>query len=164
MAAGLLAIVLLVLLASTSATDCLGGPCEPGNDFCGAPFTGAPAYHLMDQHGCGEVRAASKGGGFTWMARDVRMGESIAISRPFAEKLCKPCSRSCTQWGRPSVSTPTRPVLRRRSGRTSSGSTPRRRHALVTSCMASAVVWQSVQESGRSIYLTKSRAPLRLGL
>ena len=33
------------------------------------------------------LAAASKGGGFTWMAKDVRMGESIAISKPFAEKL-----------------------------------------------------------------------------
>merc|ERR1711871_933899 len=25
-----------------------------GNDFCGKPFENAPAFHLMDQHGCGE--------------------------------------------------------------------------------------------------------------
>ena len=53
----LLAIVLLVLLSPASGTDCLGGACGPGNDFCGEAFTDAPAYHLMDQHGCGEVRA-----------------------------------------------------------------------------------------------------------
>ena len=28
------------------------GPCEPGREFCGAPFDNAPTYHLMDQHGC----------------------------------------------------------------------------------------------------------------
>ena len=33
------------------------------------------------------LAAASKGGGFTWMAKDVPMGESIAISEPFAQKL-----------------------------------------------------------------------------
>ena len=30
------------------------GPCYPGNEFCGAPFSDAPKFHLMDQHGCGE--------------------------------------------------------------------------------------------------------------
>jgi sucrose-6-phosphate hydrolase SacC (GH32 family) len=35
-------------------SQCLNGPCMPGNEYCGKPFTNAPAYHLMDQHGCGE--------------------------------------------------------------------------------------------------------------
>lgn len=30
------------------------GPCMPGREFCGKPFLNAPAFHLMDQHGCGE--------------------------------------------------------------------------------------------------------------
>lgn len=53
-----------LLAVSATATDpstvgephsnCLNGPCYPGNEFCGQPFQNAPAYHLMDQHGCGE--------------------------------------------------------------------------------------------------------------
>ncbi len=39
---------LLIALLSI-ASDCLNGPCYPGNEFCGAPFSNAPAYHLMDQ-------------------------------------------------------------------------------------------------------------------
>lgn len=30
------------------------GPCMPGREFCGKPFENAPAFHLMDQHGCAE--------------------------------------------------------------------------------------------------------------
>lgn len=30
------------------------GPCAPGNEYCGTPFLNAPAYHLMNQHGCEE--------------------------------------------------------------------------------------------------------------
>ena len=37
-----------------SQSNCLNGPCGPGNEFCGKPFEDAPTYHLMDQHGCGE--------------------------------------------------------------------------------------------------------------
>jgi len=39
---------------SDTQASCLNGPCMPGNDFCGEPFKNAPAYHLMDQHGCAE--------------------------------------------------------------------------------------------------------------
>ena len=44
----------LSLLHSPLASMCLGGPCYPGTEFCGKPFTNAPTFHLMDQHGCGE--------------------------------------------------------------------------------------------------------------
>ena len=36
-------------------SQCTNGPCAPFNDHCGVPFANAPEYHLMDQHGCGEV-------------------------------------------------------------------------------------------------------------
>jgi hypothetical protein len=43
---------------SSTCIDANGnsGPCEPGREFCGKPFPKdtSPAYHLMDQHGCGE--------------------------------------------------------------------------------------------------------------
>ncbi|KAL1518961.1 hypothetical protein AB1Y20_003231 [Prymnesium parvum] len=43
----------------TTKLGCTGpsggsGPCLPGNEYCAAPFSNAPAFHLMDQHGCGE--------------------------------------------------------------------------------------------------------------
>eukprot|EP00656_Telonema_subtile_P029809 TRINITY_DN32883_c0_g1_i1.p1 TRINITY_DN32883_c0_g1~~TRINITY_DN32883_c0_g1_i1.p1 ORF type:complete len:540 (-),score=103.10 TRINITY_DN32883_c0_g1_i1:172-1791(-) len=44
----------LACLSSVLASTCLNGACYPGNEFCGQPFTNAPMYHLMDQHGCGE--------------------------------------------------------------------------------------------------------------
>ena len=55
--------VLLALSAQASAdtTTCIdasgkSGPCSPSRQFCGQPFPkdSSPAYHLMDQHGCGE--------------------------------------------------------------------------------------------------------------
>ena len=33
---------------------CTGGPCYPGNEYCGEPFESAPKFHLMNQHGCEE--------------------------------------------------------------------------------------------------------------
>eukprot|EP00316_Scyphosphaera_apsteinii_P000801 CAMPEP_0119304042 /NCGR_PEP_ID=MMETSP1333-20130426/5366_1 /TAXON_ID=418940 /ORGANISM="Scyphosphaera apsteinii, Strain RCC1455" /LENGTH=526 /DNA_ID=CAMNT_0007306853 /DNA_START=97 /DNA_END=1677 /DNA_ORIENTATION=+ len=39
---------------SQANSGCLNGPCYPGNEFCNKPFTDAPKFHLMDQHGCGE--------------------------------------------------------------------------------------------------------------
>eukprot|EP00756_Hemistasia_phaeocysticola_P019743 Hpha_TRINITY_DN15680_c1_g1::TRINITY_DN15680_c1_g1_i1::g.99886::m.99886/K01193/INV, sacA; beta-fructofuranosidase len=57
----LLILALLGLYNSVEGTPrwedlgtCLNGPCYPGNEFCAEPFKNAPAYHLMDQHGCGE--------------------------------------------------------------------------------------------------------------
>lgn len=35
-------------------SNCIDGPCYPGNEYCGLPFTNAPQFHLMDQHGCEE--------------------------------------------------------------------------------------------------------------
>ena len=32
-------------------SNCLNGPCYPGNEYCGQPFENAPKFHLMDQHG-----------------------------------------------------------------------------------------------------------------
>ena len=41
-------------LGPASNSNCLNDPCFPGNEFCGQPFSNAPTFHLMDQHGCGE--------------------------------------------------------------------------------------------------------------
>eukprot|EP00966_Prymnesium_polylepis_P313897 7253678-Prymnesium_polylepis.1 len=38
--------------AQQANSNCLNGPCHPGNEFCGKPFENAPKFHLMDQHGC----------------------------------------------------------------------------------------------------------------
>ena len=46
----------LSLLHSPLASMCLGGPCYPGTEFCGKPFTNAPTFHLMDQHAAGVER------------------------------------------------------------------------------------------------------------
>ena len=44
------AVVALMLgSVSVQASQCLNGPCMPGNEFCAAPFTNAPGFHLMDQ-------------------------------------------------------------------------------------------------------------------
>jgi len=45
---------LTLLSEPVRGSMCLNGPCQPGNEFCGAPFENAPMFHLMDQHGCGE--------------------------------------------------------------------------------------------------------------
>ena len=54
LSAAVIVSTLSATFAVTSASQCLNGPCYPGNEFCGQPFENAPAYHLMDQHGCGE--------------------------------------------------------------------------------------------------------------
>ena len=55
------ATIALFAAGSAAASNCIdaegnSGPCKPGREFCGKPFPPAtsPAYHLMDQHGCGE--------------------------------------------------------------------------------------------------------------
>lgn len=46
---------LAILLAGGAlASTCIdeegnSGPCMPGREFCGKPFTNAPSYHLMDR-------------------------------------------------------------------------------------------------------------------
>lgn len=40
--------------APSPNSQCLNGPCFPGNEFCAQPFINAPKFHLMDQHGCAE--------------------------------------------------------------------------------------------------------------
>eukprot|EP00041_Stephanoeca_diplocostata_P021593 m.504556 g.504556 ORF g.504556 m.504556 type:complete len:649 (+) comp21862_c0_seq7:117-2063(+) len=45
---------LAALVTTAVASQCLNGPCYPGNEYCAAPFQNAPMYHLMDQHGCAE--------------------------------------------------------------------------------------------------------------
>ena len=30
----------------------MAGSCFPGREYCGSPFTDAPAYHLINRHGC----------------------------------------------------------------------------------------------------------------
>ena len=52
-------LLLGAFVATTAASSCMNAsgaysPCVPGNDHCAAPFADAPAFHLMDQHGCGE--------------------------------------------------------------------------------------------------------------
>jgi sucrose-6-phosphate hydrolase SacC (GH32 family) len=49
------------LVSTALASTCIdekgvSGPCMPGHEFCGEPFPkdSSPAFHLMDQHGCGE--------------------------------------------------------------------------------------------------------------
>ncbi|CAE8614642.1 unnamed protein product [Polarella glacialis] len=37
-----------------SNAQCMGSPCSPSNQACGKAFENAPAFHLMDQRGCGE--------------------------------------------------------------------------------------------------------------
>jgi hypothetical protein len=46
--------VFAVVVVVVKSSNCLNGPCAPGNEQCGAPFENAPVYHLMNQHGCGE--------------------------------------------------------------------------------------------------------------
>ena len=46
---------IVIATAGALGSGCTNGPCAPFNDHCGAPFVDAPKYHLMDQHGCGEV-------------------------------------------------------------------------------------------------------------
>jgi len=48
-----------LIIAAVTASTCIddagiSGPCIPGREYCGQPFTTAPQFHLMDQHGCGE--------------------------------------------------------------------------------------------------------------
>ena len=50
---------LAAIAAASTCTDNAGknpGPCMPGHEQCGTPFSKdtSPAFHLMDQHGCGE--------------------------------------------------------------------------------------------------------------
>jgi len=57
----LAATVASLLAVPTHSSLCMdsqgiSGPCVPGREFCGVPYDPAtsPAFHLMDQHGCGE--------------------------------------------------------------------------------------------------------------
>jgi hypothetical protein len=58
---GMVVVAALGSAILASASDCIdesgeSGPCMPGREFCGKPFPKdtSPAFHLMDQHGCGE--------------------------------------------------------------------------------------------------------------
>lgn len=39
----------VVVAARGDPTQCLNGPCGPGNDQCGEPFAAAPQFHIMDK-------------------------------------------------------------------------------------------------------------------
>lgn len=53
-------LLLALFVPTVTASQCIGldnntqADCVPGHEFCGEPFTNAPMFHLMDQHGCGE--------------------------------------------------------------------------------------------------------------
>ena len=47
---GVLALLFFVLLGGPGdATECVNGPCSPGNEQCGPEFTDAPQFHIRDQ-------------------------------------------------------------------------------------------------------------------
>eukprot|EP00948_MAST-09A_sp_MAST-9A-sp1_P001800 g1800.t1 len=53
MSISLFSLSILVLCGQSFASDCLNGPCKPGNDQCGAPMgSDSPQFHVVDKS-CG---------------------------------------------------------------------------------------------------------------